>query len=507
MTSVLAALFHAIPENVAIHLPVLQVIIPLIAAPICLVIRRTQATWIIALAVSWIGLAVALALLGTILETDKSIVYFLGSWAAPWGIEYRIDTLSAFVLVIVAGIGSITMLFAPTSVAAEIPKDRIYLFYTMYLLTLAGLLGIAVTGDAFNLFVFLEISSLSSYVLISLGSQRQALTAAFRYLILGTVGATFYVIGVGLMYQMTGTLNMADLAERLPAVAETRTILVAISFLTIGIGLKLGLFPLHVWLPNAYAYAPSLVTAFLAATATKVAVYVFLRIYFTVFGAEVFAALPVDEFLLVLSLVAILSMSSVAIFQTNAKRLLAYSSVAQIGYMTIGISLVSTTGLAATILHMFNHALMKSALFLVLACVFLRIKSVRIEDMAGLGRSMPLTMAAFVLAGFSLIGIPLTVGFVSKWYLIIAAIEKDWWIVAVLILMSSLLAIIYFWRVVEVAYFKQRADDAAQISEAPAGMLIPMWILVAANIYFGTNTNLSVSTAMAAARSLIGVTP
>ncbi|MDP6927322.1 MAG: proton-conducting transporter membrane subunit, partial [Rhodospirillales bacterium] len=224
MTSVLAALFHAIPENVAIHLPVLQVIIPLIAAPICLVIRRTQATWIIALAVSWIGLAVALALLGTILETDKSIVYFLGSWAAPWGIEYRIDTLSAFVLVIVAGIGSITMLFAPTSVAAEIPKDRIYLFYTMYLLTLAGLLGIAVTGDAFNLFVFLEISSLSSYVLISLGSQRQALTAAFRYLILGTVGATFYVIGVGLMYQMTGTLNMADLAERLPAVAETRTI-------------------------------------------------------------------------------------------------------------------------------------------------------------------------------------------------------------------------------------------------------------------------------------------
>ena len=127
--------------------------------------------------------------------------------------------------------------------------------------------------------------------------------------------------------------------------------------------------------------------------------------------------------------------------------------------------------------------------------------------MAGLGRAMPLTMAAFVLAGFSLIGIPLTVGFVSKWYLIIAAIEKDWWIVAVLILMSSLLAIIYFWRVVEVAYFKQRADDAAQISEAPAGMLIPMWILVAANIYFGTNTNLSVSTAMAAARSLIGVTP
>ncbi len=507
MNSLLVAIFQGLPESVALHLPALQVVVPLLAAPLCLIFRRGQATWLLALIVSWLGLAISLALLGAVVESGKPIVYFLGSWAAPWGIEYRVDELSAFVLIIVSGIGSITMLFAPSSVTAEIPADRIYLFYSMYLLTLAGLLGITITGDAFNLFVFLEISSLSSYVLISLGSERRALTAAFRYLMLGTVGATFYVIGVGLMYQMTGSLNMVDLAERLPAVAETRTILVAISFLTIGIGLKLGLFPLHVWLPNAYAYAPSVVTAFLAATATKVAVYVFLRIYFTVFGAEVFAALPVDEFLLVLSIVAIISMSSVAIFQTNAKRLLAYSSVAQIGYMVIGVSLVTTTGLAAGILHLFNHALMKSALFLVLACVFLRIKSVNIDDMAGLGRAMPITMAAFVLAGFSLIGVPLTVGFVSKWYLIMAAIEKEWWIVAVLILVSSLLAIIYFWKIVEAAYFKARADDAAQISEAPAGMLIPMWLLVGANIYFGVNTDLTVSTAMAAAKSLMGGGP
>lgn len=424
MSSILAYLAHGTPDHIAVHLPALQVVIPLMAAPVCLVLRRAQATWILSLVTSWLALAMALSLLGTVLEGDKPISYLLGGWAAPWGIEYRVDRLSAYVLVLVTSIGAITMLFAPKSVKAEIPADRIYLFYTMYLLTLAGLLGITITGDAFNLFVFLEISSLSSYVLISLGSDRRALTAAFRYLMLGTVGATFYVIGVGLMYQMTGTLNMIDLAERLPAVADTRTILVAISFLTVGIGLKLGLFPLHVWLPNAYAHAPSVVTAFLAATATKVAVYIFLRIYFTVFGAEVFAALPVDEILLVLSLIAILSMSAVAIFQTDTKRLLAYSSVAQIGYMVIGISLVSTTGLTAAILHLFNHALMKSALFLVLACVFFRIKSVKIEDMAGLGRAMPFTMAAFVLAGFSLIGIPLTVGFVSKWYLIVAAIEK-----------------------------------------------------------------------------------
>jgi multicomponent Na+:H+ antiporter subunit D len=415
--------------------------------------------------------------------------------------------LSAFVILIVTSIGAIVMVFAPKSVHMEIPSDRIYLFYTMYLLTFAGLLGITITADAFNLFVFLEISSLSSYVLISLGAQRNALTAAFRYLILGTVGATFYIIGVGLMYQMTGTLNIADLAERLPDVASTKTILVAIGFITVGIGLKLGLFPLHTWLPNAYAYAPSVVTAFLAATATKVAVYALLRVYFTIFGVNVFSTLPIADFLLILGLISILSMSTVAIYQNNAKRLLAYSSVAQVGYMVIGISMVTVTGLTATILHLFNHAVIKGALFLTLAAIFYRLKSVKVEDMAGLGKTMPYTMAAFVAAGFSLIGVPLTVGFISKWYLILGALEKGWWLVALLIIIRSLLAVIYFWKVVEFAYFKSRPNGATKISEAPLSMLIPIWIMVGSNFYFGINTNFTISAAVKAAKSLIGGSP
>jgi len=465
--------------------------------------HRAYPAWLLSLAASWISLAIAITLLTKVLIGDP-IVYLLGDWAAPWGIEYRVDILSAFVLLLVSGTGSIIMVFAPRSIAQEVPEDRIYLFYTMYLLTFSGLLGMTITGDAFNLFVFLEISSLSTYVMISLGNSKRAVTAAFRYLILGTIGATFYVIGVGLMYQMTGTLNMADLSVRLPAVAETRTILVAIGFLTAGIGLKLGLFPIHGWLPNVYTYAPSVVTAFLAATATKVAVYVLLRIYFTVLGVRAFETLPIDEALLFLGVIAILSMSIVAIYQTNAKRLLAYSSVAQIGYIIIGINLLTTTGIAAGILHVFNHALIKAALFLCLACVYYRIKSTKIDDMAGLGRAMPLSMAAFVIAGFSLIGVPLTAGFISKWYLIVASIEKGWWIIAVLILVSSLLAIVYVWKVIEVAYFKSRADGSVSISEAPAVMLIPMWVLVGANIYFGIDTDATVGTAMAAAKALLG---
>jgi multicomponent Na+:H+ antiporter subunit D len=488
------------------HLPVLQVVVPLLSAPLCVLFRSRWPAWGLALAASWVSFAIALSLLAQVLGSGP-ISYDIGDWAPPWGIEYRVDIFSAFVLTIVSGIGSMVMLYAPKSVAREVPADRVYLFYTMYLLCLAGLLGITVTGDAFNLFVFLEISSLSSYVLISLGTERRALTAAYRYLVLGTIGATFYVIGVGLMYQTTGTLNMADLAQRLPPVGDSLTIVVAIGFLTVGIGLKLGLFPLHLWLPNAYTYAPSVVSAFLAATATKVAVYVLVRIYFTVLGPTIFAAMPMAELLRILAIVAMLAMSAVAIFQTNAKRLLAYSSVAQIGYMILGVSFVTVTGLTAGLIHIFNHALMKAALFLVMGCIFLRIRSVRIDDMAGLGRAMPFTMAAFVVGGLSLIGIPATTGFVSKWYLVLAALENHWWWLAALVLISSLLAIAYVWRIVEVAYFRPRPDGAVEAREAPAIMLIPVWLLAAANIYFGIDASRTVDIAQRAAEALLGGGP
>ncbi|MCW9040242.1 MAG: monovalent cation/H+ antiporter subunit D family protein, partial [Rhodospirillales bacterium] len=411
---------------------------------------------------------------------------------------------------IVAAIGAVVMTYAKPSVAAEIAGDRIYLFYTCFLLSLTGLLGMTITGDAFNLFVFLEISSLSSYVLISLGRDKRALTASYRYLILGTIGATFYVIGLGLMYVMTGTLNFVDLAERLPAVAGTGTILVALSFLTVGISLKLALFPLHLWLPNAYAYAPSVVTAFLAATATKVAVYVLLRIFFTVFGPSgIFTTAGVAETLLVLAVLGMFAASTVAIFQNNVKRMLAYSSVAQIGYVILGIGLANHLGVTAGILHLFNHAIIKSALFLAVGCIFLRTGSVNLSDFQGLGRRMPVTMAVFVVGGLSLIGVPLTVGFVSKWYLIIAALDKGLWPVAFLVLLSSLLAVIYVWRVVEVAYFKPPPADIPDHKglEAPSIMLVPTVLMAAAAIYFGIDTDLSVGIAEKAAVALMGGAP
>ncbi len=495
-----------LPAAISQHFPILQVIVPMMAAALCIVLRRSDAAWALATMVSWFSFAIALALLSQV-SAEGLITYEIGGWPPPWGIEYRIDKTAALVLVILTAVAAVVTPYAKRSVAHEIAGDRIYLFYTMYLLCLTGLLGIVVTGDAFNLFVFLEISSLSTYVMVGLGRDRRALTASFRYLILGTLGATFYLIGVGMMYMMTGTLNMADLAARLPEVAETRTILVALAFLTTGICLKLALFPLHVWLPNTYAYAPSVVTAFLAATATKVAVYILIRIFFTVFGGiDVFGKMGAGNALMILAFFGIFGASAVAIFQKNVKRMLAYSSVAQVGYMVLGISFATVAGLTGGLIHVFNHALIKCALFLALGGVFLRLGSVHIDDLAGLGRRMPMTMAAIVLAGLSLIGIPLTAGFISKWTLVQAALERDMWFVALLVLASSLLTVVYVWRLVEVAYFRPCPQGAA-VAEAPYTMLVPTWIMAGACLYFGVNSTATLGLAKGAAQALLGVAP
>jgi len=488
------------------QLPALQIILPLVAAPICLLLRNARWVRVFAVAVSWLCLAMALCLLDRVLAHGV-ISYSMGGWAPPLGIELRVDLLNAYVLVIVSGIASVVLPFGIEGAKLRIPRERTYLFYAAFLLGVSGLMGIAITGDAFNIFVFLEISSLASYTLISLGQDRRALTAAFSYLVTGTVGGTFILIGVGLLYQMTGTLNLQDLSQRLPPVLDTRTIGMAFAFLVVGTSIKLAVFPLHQWLPNAYSFAPAVVSAFLSATATKVAYYVLVRLIFTVFGAVfVFEVMRLELLLVPLSLAAMFVGSIAAIYQTHLKRLLAYSSVAQIGYMTLGLGLANEMGLTGGLVHLFNHALMKGGLFLVAACVVYRVGSESISDLRGLGRRMPLTMAAFVVGGLSLIGVPGTVGFVSKWYLVLGALDREWYAVAFLILLSSLLAAVYVWRVVEVMVF-QEAEAGVSREEVPPSMWIPTWILIGATVFFGLNTDLTAGVARDAAAMLFRGSP
>lgn len=490
--------------NLIDQLPVFAIVLPLLGAPVCVLVRRPIAAWAVALTTAWASFISAILVLQRVSDSG-TIRYYLGGWEPPWGIEYRIDLLGAYVLLVVTVIAALVLVFARRSVEQEIDAVQVSSFYAVLLLVFAGLAGITITGDAFNLFVFLEISSLSSYALISMGRDRRALNAAFKYLVMGSIGATFILIGIGFLYMMTGTLNLQDLAERLPPLLETRTVRAGFAFLTVGIGLKLALFPLHLWLPNAYAYAPSVVTAFLAATATKVAVYAMLRFVVGVFGIKfALGDMPFDLLLMGLGLAGILVASLVAIFQNNLKRMLAYSSVAQIGYMALALGLASPTGVTAASLHLFNHALMKCALFLALGAVAYKLQVMNIREFAGLGRRMPWTMAGFVVGGLSLIGVPPTVGFVSKWYLLSGVVEQGHWLLAAGVVIGSLLALAYIWRVIETAYLSEPLSGSTDVAEAPLSMLVPIWILVAANIYFGIDTELTVGVVERATAVLIG---
>jgi len=497
------------------HLAVLPILLPLIAAPIALLLGRSLLSWGFATLVSAFACYASWQLLSATM-VDGVLSYAVGGWAPPWGIEMRVDTANAFVLLAVTAVSTLVLLYSKDSVTKEVSPSQHPLYYSAHLLCLAGLSGILVTGDAFNLFVFLEISSLATYTLVSLASDRRCLTAAFRYLVMGTIGATFILIGVGMLYMKTGTLNMLDLSERIHFYDSSRTINTGLAFIMVGVSIKLALFPLHMWLPPAYTHAPSAVTAFLASTATKVAVYVMIRFIFTIFGADhVFNEMGMDLILMVLAIVAIFKCSYMAAVQSNVKTVLAYSSVAQIGYMILGISLVSVAGLMSGLIHIFNHALMKGALFMAVGAVFYRVGSVDIQAFAGLGKKMPLTMAAFTIGGLSIIGVPLTVGFVSKWYLVSAALDQGLWLIAVLVLLGSLLAVVYIGRVLEAAYFRELPETSKtkDIKEVPALMLIPMWLLVIANLYFGIDTGLTTDAASSASEWLFeqskaaGVTP
>jgi multicomponent Na+:H+ antiporter subunit D len=484
--------------------PAIVIAVPLIASALCAVIRHERTCWLIAVLVSFLCFFGSASML-SVVQGDGFISYSMGGWAPPIGIEYRVDLLAIYLLILVSLIATGVLIYGRRSVAAEIKEDIRGWYYTMYLLCLCGLMGIIITGDAFNAFVFMEVSSLSMYTLIALGKDRRALAAAYQYLILGTIGATMYVIGIGLLYTITGTLNLVDMAERLPPLLGTPAAIAGMAFIMAGLSLKVALFPLHLWLPNAYAFAPTVTTAFIAATATKVSIYLLMRYLYSVFGFSFsIEQTPIPELILALSIAAIFVGSLTAIFQENVKRMLAYSSVAQIGYITLGIAIANATGLTGSLVHIFNHAVMKAALFMLVGGIALQIGTVRISDMAGVGKQMPLTMFGFVLGGFSLLGVPGTVGFVSKWYLAIGALENGWWWLVVLLMLSSLLVLAYMGRIVEVAFFRERPAGAPDLKDPPKSMILTSWVFILACIYLGFDTSFTVGVAQDAVSVLVG---
>ena len=469
------------------HLPVLTVVIPLMAGfltPIVGWIDR-RLCWYWVMLTMFAVLLMTSSNLYTVI-TSGTIHYHLGGWTPPIGIEYVIDLLNGFVCIIIAFIGLMVGIYSIESITKELP-NKIIPFYSIFLLLVTGLMGMTITGDIFNFYVFLEISSLTAYALIAMGDRGDGVVASFNYLIMGTVAASFILLGIGYLYAVTGSLNIADMQNLLPVIYDSKVVLAALAFFMVGFSIKVGLFPLHAWLPDAYTHAPSAASALIAGLMTKVGAYAMIRFMFSVFTPEfVIDITRMAEILTWAAALAIIVGSVLAIAQSDIKRMLAYSSISQIGYILLGVGLVNVIGMQGGLLHILNHSLMKCALFLVAGAIFYRTGIRNLHQFQGLGKKMPVTTTVFLIAGLSMIGVPGTVGFTSKWYLALGSIEAGQWIFVIVILISSLLNIVYFWRVFDNIWFGHPHEvEHIKRDEAPLSMLIPMVILAFLCIFFG----------------------
>ncbi|MDD5722482.1 MAG: proton-conducting transporter membrane subunit [Syntrophales bacterium] len=472
--------------------PVLIVVISLmsaVATPLIGWLRKDLCyPWVIL--VLLIVTLCSVLVLNTVIH-EGVIHYYLGNWLPPWGIEYVIDHLNAMMLVLITGASLLVAIYSKKSLEAELPDRTVY-FYTLFLLQVTGFLGIVITGDVFNLYVFLEIASLSGYALIATGEEG-APFAAFRYLILGTIGACFYLLGVGYLYMVTGSLNMADLAEILPGLYGSKVILVAFAFFMVGIALKMALFPLHMWLPDAYTKAPSAASALIAPLMTKVAIYIMLRVMFTVFRPYFsIDLLPVTKIMLYAGIIAIFFGAVMALAQRDFKRMLCYVVIAEVGYMVGGVGVANAVAIKGAILHVMNDVVMTLGLFAVAGILTYKMKSHDISAFKNIFKKMPFTTAAFLVVALSVIGVPPTCGFFSKWYLIQGSVMAGNWTFVIALLFSSLVNIVLFFRIIETGYYDFGAsgsghahEEGSLVSEAPLSMLIPTYIVAAAIILIG----------------------
>ncbi len=462
------------------------IIIPLVA------FKFRSLAYHVALTATLAGTIVSISNVFYVLNSGP-IQYYFGGWPPPIGIEYVLDPLSAFLTAVINGITFIVLINAGTIVKKEIPEHKRVPYYALVMLFLCGCNGIILTGDFFNLYVFLEISSLALYGMVAVGDKKSPISA-FRYLIMGTVGGGFYLLGVGFLYIHTGSLNMADINGILPILGTNPVVIVALSLMVLGLGIKMALFPLHGWLPDAYTHAPSASSSIMAPIGVKIGAYGILRILLFVFGLKfVTQVFPIAQIIAWLSAAGIIYGSIMAISQDEMKRMLAYSSISQIGYIGLGIGLANPYGIIGAVLHILNHGLMKACLFLVAGNFRIKLGHSNIKNFDDtLRKKMPWTTAAFAVGALAMVGIPPTVGFFSKWYLALGTIENKSWHFLVVILLSSLLNAVYFFRIIEKIYFKSHHGNQVneekqpiKRSEVTASMLVPTLVLAAALFIIG----------------------
>ncbi|SFF99387.1 multisubunit sodium/proton antiporter, MrpD subunit (TC 2.A.63.1) [Halopelagius inordinatus] len=431
------------------------VVAPIVAAllPIALGSFSERAGWFVAALAALVQLGLSLVVARRVL-TGGQFTYAVGNFQPPMGIELVADGVSATLLVVVAAVTVGVVAYARRA------GPHSNAFYSELLLLTAGVSGVIATGDVFNLYVFLEITGLATYALVASGRSPAAAVASLKYLFVGTIGASLYLLGVGYLYVSTGTLNMADLAEVLSSVGYTSPlVLTGFGLIVTGLLVKVALFPLHTWQPGAYAESPDAVSAYISALVSTAAAYALFRVVYEVFTLEFFAAVPVAQDILVfLAAISVVAGAVLAVMQSEPKRMLAYSSVSQFGLIVAALGVANETAVGGALIHLVGHAVMKGGLFLTVGVIAAGTGARTIDDFAGLADRAPVASAAFAVLAFSMVGIPPAIGFAGKWNIVVGAVADGRWIIAAVVVVSTLLTLAYFARFIERMYFADVPD-------------------------------------------------
>ena len=478
------------------HLPILIIILPLAVAFLILLFKK----YIIALSIISIAFSlVSLLRVAPSILNGQTIMYHLGGWPGPLGISLLIDGLSFFFAFTVLLVGMLVILYS-------IPEKQYnHTYYFLFLLLLSSMVGTILTADMFNLYILYDIVTIATYLLIAYYQQGVALRASFNYLLMSAVGLALFLLAVGSLYAMTGTLQIASISEQLPAIFahEPRIVIMSMVLIITGMGIKMAMVPLHGWLPDAHFLAPAPVSAILSGVVVKVAVYCLIRLFYGLFGGGKYLTLFGSHYILmILGPITLIFGAMMALIQIDLKRMLAYSTIVQIGLILIGLSISSNTGFQGALFHVLNHAILKSALFFCAGIIILQTGSSKLPELTGFAQKNPLVSFCFVILSLGIIGIPPTNGFVSKFLICLAAIEAGYFILAAIIIFGSIMTAAYFFRVIQIFYSEPvqldeklantKVTENALFRENPF-RIWPIFILTALSLLLGITPSLGIS--------------
>jgi multicomponent Na+:H+ antiporter subunit D len=468
--------------------PLIIILVLFITAFIMPIIKKTKVVKVISLVSMTLAMVLAFVNLIFVIKNGEYL-YRIGHYNAPYGIEFRIGIIEVMMGLLFTFISLMIIWYSIYSIEKEIKEAKVGLYYLLINILIGALLGVVYSNDLFNCFVFIEVGTLASCGTIIVKDKKENIKATMKYLIMSCLGSGLVLMGIAYLYSMTGHLNINYIHDEIikSYLSYPDAVLISIVLFIIGLGVKSAMFPLHNWLPDAHSNAPSSSSAILSSLVLKAFVLLMIKVLYRVFGMEILNHYSVLNIVLILGSLGMIMGSVFAIFQKNIKRVIAYSTVAQMGYIFLGIGLGSDIGVSIAIFHIIGHALTKSTLFLLVGAMIEQTGHKTVEHLKGIGKEMPLTMGLFSIAALSMIGIPVLPGFISKWYLSLAAIAAGETILILVILLSSLLNAVYYAPIVVNGFFGEENLEGKiyKSKRKPLKEMIPIIFLVVSMVYVG----------------------